>query len=120
MQILFPLLKEMPCDKDRKPTERNEAGSISSPDQKAALLTGATARDVPRLSFVLTWMVWRSIPFLSIPTQGRAGTILELLRARRVGGRSVKAVSGRFEMKRSGVRHGHPRHVPDAHPTTLR
>jgi hypothetical protein len=110
----------MPCDVDRTPTERNEAGSISSPDQEAALLTGSTARDVPMLSFVLTWMIRTSTQFLSVPTQGRAGAFLELLRARRVGGRSVKAVSGRFVMKRSGVRHGHPRHVPDAHPTTLR
>ena len=29
----FTSPKEMPCDKDRKPTERDEAGSISSSDQ---------------------------------------------------------------------------------------
>jgi hypothetical protein len=44
----------MPCDADRKSTERNEAGSIRFPDQKAALLTGSAARDVPMLSLMLT------------------------------------------------------------------
>jgi hypothetical protein len=44
----------MPCDEHRKSTDRNEAGSISSSDQEAALLTGSTARDGFVLSFLLT------------------------------------------------------------------
>jgi hypothetical protein len=44
----------MPCDEDRKSTDRNEAGSISSSDQKAAASTGSTAREGLVLSFLLT------------------------------------------------------------------
>jgi hypothetical protein len=50
----FTPQKEMPCDKDRKPTERDEAGSISSSDQEAALSTGSAARGGLVLLFLLT------------------------------------------------------------------
>jgi hypothetical protein len=46
--------KEMPCDEYRKPTERDENGSISSSDQKAAFLTGSTVREGLVLSFMRT------------------------------------------------------------------
>jgi hypothetical protein len=43
----------MPCDERRKSTDRNEAGSISSSDQKFAFLTGSTVRESLVASFSL-------------------------------------------------------------------
>jgi hypothetical protein len=76
----------MPCDEDRKSTDRNETGSITSSDQKAAQLTGSTPREGPVASFLLTWMIRMSIRFPSAPAQTRVGIILEPLLASRVGG----------------------------------
>jgi hypothetical protein len=45
--------KDMPCDERRKSTDRNEAGSISSSDQKFAFLTGSTVRESLVTSFSL-------------------------------------------------------------------
>jgi hypothetical protein len=41
----FTSPEEMSCDEHRKSTDRNEAGSTSSSDQKAALLTSSTVRE---------------------------------------------------------------------------
>jgi hypothetical protein len=76
----------MPCDEDRKSTDRNETGSISSSDQKAAQLTGSTVREGPVASSLLTWMIRMSIGFLSTPSQTRVRIVLEPLLASRVGG----------------------------------
>jgi hypothetical protein len=110
----------MPCDENRTPTDRDEAGSISSLDQKVALLTSSIVREIPVPLFALTQIIQMSIRSSDTPAQRSIGKILEQKLASRVGGESVGAASGRFVKKRSGVRHASRRHAPGAHPTTSR